>query len=99
MSKHTPEPWIIHSTSSHICNKQGTIIATLWCIGEAAGAQGMKYYPESEANAARIVACVNACKGMEDPAKEIAQLREELARLKGHKTAPTCDEIDEDSRS
>lgn len=28
-----------------------------------------------DANAARIVACVNACAGMEDPAAEIARLR------------------------
>ena len=33
-------------------------------------------------NAARIVACVNACAGMEDPAKEIAEMREELNRLR-----------------
>ena len=33
---------------------------------------------EDAANAARIVACVNACAGMVDPAKEIAELRSEV---------------------
>lgn len=41
-----------------------------------------------EPRANRIVACVNACAGMADPAKEIQAMREELAdirqRLKGH---------------
>lgn len=35
-----------------------------------------------EANAARIVACVNACAGMADPEREIAQLRAEVDRLR-----------------
>ena len=35
-----------------------------------------------EANAARIVDCVNACAGMDDPAKEIAEMKAELNRLK-----------------
>lgn len=52
-----------------------------------------------EANAERIVACVNACAGMIDPAKEIAELRAEIARLKNPPSAPTCDELDYDSRS
>jgi hypothetical protein len=34
-----------------------------------------------KANAARIVACVNACAGMDDPAKEIATLRDRIAEL------------------
>lgn len=98
-TQHTPEPWAIHPNPSYICNEQGAEIATLWCIGEAAGVQGMKYYPESDANAQRIVACVNACAGMVDPAKEIAELRAEIARLKNPTSAPTCDELDYDSRS
>jgi len=31
----------------------------------------------------RIVACVNACAGMENPAAEISKLREEVKRLRG----------------
>jgi hypothetical protein len=33
----------------------------------------------SGANSARIVDCVNACAGLDDPAKELASLREALA--------------------
>lgn len=36
---------------------------------------------ERDRNAHRIVACVNACVGMADPAAEIATLREALAEL------------------
>ena len=35
----------------------------------------------SEQDASRIVACVNACAGMDDPAKEIATLRARIAEL------------------
>ena len=40
----------------------------------------------SEKGAARIVACVNACAGMEDPAKEIFRLHAELQAMQ-----PTID--------
>lgn len=36
---------------------------------------------EEKANARRIVACVNACAGMEDPAVEIAELRKAVKVL------------------
>ena len=36
---------------------------------------------ELAANAARIVSCVNACVGMEDPAREIERLKAERDRL------------------
>jgi hypothetical protein len=36
---------------------------------------------EYKANAKRIVDCVNACDGMENPADEIAKLRYEIAML------------------
>jgi hypothetical protein len=45
------------------------------------GFQDGYYWPdkeEAEANTARIVACENACAGMEDPAAEIARLRERI---------------------
>lgn len=40
----------------------------------------------SDANAARVVACINACKGMEDPAAEIAALRARVAELEKEAT-------------
>jgi hypothetical protein len=50
--------------------------------GEESSPNGYKYLTEEqEANAHRIVQCVNACADMEDPAKEIAQLRADRAEL------------------
>jgi hypothetical protein len=66
---HTPEPLgfdkndednLFVFSKAKICNLYNTI-----------GTE----YDEAEANAARIVACVNACTGMEDPAAEINQLK------------------------
>ena len=46
--------------------------------------------PLGEANAARIVACVNACVGMEDPAAEIEKLRRQRDELLGLVRAVVC---------
>lgn len=69
-TKHTPTPWHLHKRTEIICNLEdpmnGPIAAT-------------DYLGESErdaANAARIVQCVNACEGIEDPAALIAAVRE-----------------------
>lgn len=50
---------------------------------------------EAEADAARIVACVNACSGMIDPPAAIAALRAELLRVRttGHGAAHELDNI------
>ena len=73
--KHTSEPWSLLSQRQDIIKgKDGSHI--LECIGHEAN-------PRTQANADRIVACVNACAGMEDPAYEIAKLREEVKRLRG----------------
>lgn len=74
-SRHTPEPWEA---------KNGTDIVTTWntvhggpnLIARAAWQDSTEY---RDSNARRIVACVNACAGMTDPAKEIASLRGMLA--------------------
>jgi hypothetical protein len=42
---------------------------------------GIGQHDCDEANAARIVACVNACDGMQDPAKEIKRLKFERDAL------------------
>ena len=72
-TRHTPEPWRVkfaHGTSD-VYDKEGELIALVYPT------EG----PENAANAARIVACVNACKGMADPAAEIAALRARVAEL------------------
>ena len=75
--RHTPEPWEA---------KNGTDIVTTWntvyggpnLIARAALLGSTEY---RDSNARRIVACVNACEGMTDPAKEIAALRACALRL------------------
>lgn len=61
---HTPEPW---------WEDQGTIVS-----GEPDAPRVVAVYFNPN-NRDRLIACVNACAGMEDPAKEIAELREIIA--------------------
>jgi hypothetical protein len=76
-SQHTPEPWH-HSADlpQHGCRlihaADGYLVADAGRITRRTGA-------EMDSNARRIVACVNACAGMGDPAAEIAALRGMLA--------------------
>ena len=81
MSNHTPEPWVIDNrdrlaTNFYSDDATGSIIG---------GCQDYQfaYRPLDErlANARRIVACVNACEGMEDPAAEIAELKRQRDEL------------------
>jgi hypothetical protein len=59
--KHTPEPWAISSIDPFlIVDRHGNDVAA-----------ALSMY-----SAARIVACVNACKGMENPETVIKGLRE-----------------------
>jgi hypothetical protein len=75
MSSHTPEPWHVDRFNIHA--KRGE--CCVW-INMAIGFNGEKP-GESTANAHRIVACVNALAGVENPAAELARLREEVERL------------------
>ncbi len=68
MSEHTPGPWV---------NTGGTIESgTGWHIASAVNTAG----GNSIANANRIVACVNACEGMDDPEAEIKSIRAEALK-------------------
>lgn len=69
MSKmnHTPEPW---------CTNGREIGDSPMMYTKISNSISGNSYEQAEANAARIVACVNACGGMEDPAREIAELRQ-----------------------
>lgn len=73
--KHTPEPWQ-HDNFKGVYDSNGRpiIFAGRGCDKTS--------LTEDEANAARIVACVNACEGMIDPANEIAALRLALDNIK-----------------
>jgi len=57
MSEHTKEPWGIHKSKNFVAilDSEGKHLAELW--------QRAEY--DSVANARRIVACVNACVGIE----------------------------------
>lgn len=65
--KHTPEPWIGTGMTTIRAAAHNTEVGstTGYSTGDAA----------ATANRDRIVACVNACAGMDDPAADIARLR------------------------
>lgn len=74
---HTPEPLVLGCRSSDMSEHS----PRGWCL--TSGGKRIANIPdapevsenEQADNAARIVACVNACAGMHDPAAEIACLR------------------------
>lgn len=60
--KHTDENWTWSYGAEHLpsVGSYGFKICDIAAIGDKVG----DFYPESEANAERIVACVNACAGL-----------------------------------
>ncbi len=73
MSAHTPEPWRVGVHALQIIYAPDG-----WAIADAKVfhlADGADAPAVQKANAARIVACVNACAGMADPVEEVAQLK------------------------
>lgn len=75
--KHRPEPWVLDDDSPYftVSDSNGKYIIA----GEMDGWMIPFATDDGNVNAARVVACVNACAGMADPAAEIAALRESLA--------------------
>jgi len=73
--QHTPEPW--ENAGRTIYTVGGNCIASVWC--ERDMEDGLMTIEttidddEAAANSARIVACVNACTGIDDPAALRAQ--------------------------
>lgn len=65
--KHTPEPW---------CNPYGTVVI----LGNNEGGFDISGCPSAKANAARIVACVNACAGLDDPQAAIELMKADHLR-------------------
>jgi hypothetical protein len=76
-TKHTPEPWIV---SDRYTGRGGPLFTTT-IAGKSGKAQRSENFKEQEANVARAVACVNACTGMTDPEKEVAELRKQRDEL------------------
>ena len=67
MSNHTPEPWKCEGHVVYFQNRMGGF--------------SLRDCPSPEDTARRIVACVNACAGMADPAAEIAELKRQRTAL------------------
>ena len=77
MSNHTPEPWYWHENDSYCeinSERDGQ-------IGDSCASSCLGDIDLGRANARRIVACVNACEGMEDPAAEIDELKQQRDEL------------------
>lgn len=105
MSKHTKTPWTTtyakHSASVRPI-APGGLIANFY-LGDMPdnGVRDPDLPPtegqlaEQTANAERVVDCVNACEGMDDPAKEIAQATEEMNRMaaKHEELCRLCSEL------
>lgn len=74
-TKHTPEPWAISSTEPHEVRSHPI-------YGRAVAYTIVHGIPDDvkTANAERIVSCVNACAGIEDPA---AAIREAVLAMDG----------------
>ena len=72
---HTPEPWYKNqfNIKSPITVQSNT--GEWVCKVSSEGNWAQQSHKTEKANAARIVACVNACAGMDDPAAEIDALK------------------------
>lgn len=85
---HTPEPWM-YNHAAIVQDSQGSVLADCEIIPPAGGT--IPPPTEEVANARRIVAAVNACKGISTEALEQGVVAELLAKLK-----TLLEQIDED---
>lgn len=77
-SKHTPEPWSIDQDGTIMANDPNdTYISGKITLGDCF----------SESNARRIVACVNAMAGMEDPENDMKKLDQDMRELTAENAA------------
>lgn len=90
-TKHTAEPW--HIDTEHPTEIRGVQGEASTMVAEVRSPYlSEQIYP----NAARIVACVNACAGVEDPASAIALAKtglseaEKCARQRGEFSLADC---------
>lgn len=75
---HTPEPWIVNGWIRIESEHEHGFVNDGWIIGDLDG-------PDAKENARRIVACVNACKGISTKTLEHANAHRE--KLNGINTA------------
>jgi len=78
---HTPEPWILFEVGdrfTHKCPASNDRTSILTTASEDDVQFGAVY---KDADAERIVACVNACAGMGNPVDEIAKLKSKNSEM------------------
>ena len=76
-TKHTPEPWRVEEWTCHAptCIRAGDVT-----VADCSGFG--RYADETIPDAARIVQCVNACAGIEDPAAALKMAKDALNLIK-----------------
>jgi len=72
MSAHTPAPWKVGRGSR--IEAGGYIVADMTHRPVFSGPLAPKPRPTAEADARRIVACINACEGIDTEALEVARV-------------------------
>ncbi len=80
--KHTPEPWVLFEVGERFkyqCPAAASDNTSILTTTEEDGVVWAAVYNDEDAR--RIVACVNACAGMENPADEIAKLKSERSEM------------------
>jgi hypothetical protein len=80
-STHTAEPWVFAYGSIYQGDDANTVEEFTGRIANMDRDNPRTTPCERDQNARRIVACVNACAGMADPATDIVRLRRERAAL------------------
>jgi hypothetical protein len=78
MGKHTQEPWKLYRNDQSVGDANGFAVCDVWPRGD----DGMAS-EEGKANARRIVACVNACEGIDtDLLEKATSMRLDLNLVK-----------------
>lgn len=81
MMNWTKEPWVVFPRNSEIYIGIGEETGDGICDG---GYGLWRDGPERKANAERIVACVNAMAGIDDPVTMVAEIEDVLTRVAEH---------------
>jgi hypothetical protein len=82
---HTEEPWVVDDVNTNLIAKEvDGVYQYIAEIDPSTFSNSKMSEEEKEANAARIVECVNACAGMGIPEDDITQMQVEAAELRGY---------------
>ena len=79
MSEHTPEPWKIGDGQAPFYAWKGQILAEHEDREFILASCNQNYPDEAESNARRIVACINACRGLQtEKLEHMAEVKSDL---------------------